>query len=171
MKSVVFSLVGPHAGQSLEEIFERKIKDCKTLKETFWVYQSSRCTKSLFSTHKPSEILFVSASKPGAAKQTKSSTIAQQFFKNNQWFDFNKDLSPVTGRIHSKSTAFQLTNLRMVNEEIDFNDYTDIVTNKPLRFSQFCSTTIGAISKNKSEESRPRIICAKATLEDIVAIR
>jgi hypothetical protein len=171
MKSIVFSLVGPHAGQSLEEIFERKIKDCKTLNETFWVFQSSRCTKSLFSTHNPFEILFISASNPGAAKQTKSSTIAQQFFKDNQWFDFNKDLSPVTGRIHSKSTAFQLTNLRLANEEIDFNNYTDIITNKSLRFSQFCSTTIGTITENKTEESRLRTICAKATLEDIVAIR
>ena len=171
MKSVVFSLVGPHAGQSLEEIFERKIKDCEVLKETFWVYQSSCCTKGLFDTHKPSEILFISASKPGAAKQTKSSTLAQQFFKNKQWFGFNKDLSPVTGRIHSKSTAFQLTNLRMVNETIDFNDYTDITTNKPLRFSQFCSTTIGAMSENNTEESRLRTICAKAILKDIVTIR
>jgi hypothetical protein len=171
MNNIVFSLVGPHAGQSLKEIFERKIKDCETLNETFWVYRSSRCTKSLFGTHKPSEIFFISASKPGAAKQTKSSTLAQQFFKNNQWFDFNKDLSPVTGRIHSKSTAFQLTNLRMVQETLDFNNYIDIVTNKPLRFSQFCSTTIGAISKNNTEESRIRTICAKATLKNIVTIR
>ena len=170
MKSVVFSLVGPHAGQSLKEIFERKIKDCTTLNETFWVFQSHRCTKSLFNAHNLSEILFISASKPGAAKQTKSSTLAQQFFKNNQWIDFNKDLSPVTGRIHSKSTAFQLTNLRLANEEIDFNNYTDIVTNKPLRFSQFCSTTIGTKSENNSEKSRLRTICAKATLKDIVTI-
>ena len=171
MSSAIFSLVGPHAGQYLEEIFERKIKDCETLNETFWVFQSSRCTKSLFDTHKPSEVWFISASKPGAAKQTKSSTLAQQFFKNNQWFDFNKDLSPVTGRIHSKSTAFQLTNLRLVNETVDFNNYADIVTNKPLHFSQFCSTTIGTISKNKSEESRLRTICAKALIKDIVTIR
>jgi hypothetical protein len=171
MSSVIFSLVGPHAGQSLQEIFERKIKDCETVNETFWVYRSHRCTKSLFDAHKPSEVWFISASKPGAAKQTKSSTLAQQFFKNNQWFDFNKDLSPVTGRIHSKSTAFQLTNLRLTNEVIDFNDYTDIVTTKPLRFSQFCSTTIGTLSKNKSEESRLRTICAKALIKDIVTIR
>ena len=167
----VFSLVGPHAGQSLEEIFERKIEDCETLNETFWVYQSSRCTKGLFDAHKPPEVWFISASKPGAAKQTKSSTLAQQFFKNNQWFDFDKDLSPVTGRIRSKSTAFQLTNLRMVNETIDFNNYVDVVTNKPLRFSQFCSTTIGTLTKNKSEESRLRTICAKALIKDIVMIR
>ena len=48
--SIVFSLVGPHAGQSLEEIFERKIKDCKDLNQTFWVYHSHRCTKSLLIT-------------------------------------------------------------------------------------------------------------------------
>jgi hypothetical protein len=169
--NIVFSLVGPHAGQSLEEIFERKIKDCKILNETFWVYHSHRCTKSLFNAHKPFEVFFISASKPGAAKQTKSSTLAQQFFKDDEWFEFDKDLSPVTGRIHSKSTAFQLTNLRMVQEIIDFNDYIDIITNKPLRFSQFCSTTIASMSENKSEESRSRIICAKATLKDIVTIR
>lgn len=171
MKGIVFSLVGPHGGQSLEEIFERKIKDCETLGQTFWVYHSHRCTKRLFDVHKPSEVWFISASKPGAAKQTKSSTLARQFFKNDQWFDFDKNLSPVTGRIHSKSTAFQLTNLRMVNETIDFNNYTDIVTNKPLHFSQFCSTTIGTITENKSEESRLRTICAKATLKDIATIR
>ena len=171
MNNIVFSLVGPHAGQSLEEIFERKIKDCKNLNQTFWVYQSSRCTKSLFSTHKPSEVWFVSASKPGAAKQTRSSARAQQFFKDDQWFNFPQDLSPVTGRIHSKSTALQLTNLGMVHETIDFNNYIDVVTNKPLRFSQFCSTTIGSETQNESEESRLRIICAKATLKDIVTIR
>ena len=169
--SLVFSLVGPHAGQALEEIFERKIKDCKDLKQTFWVYHSHRCTKSLFDAHKPSEVWFISASKLGAAKQTKSSTVAQQFFKDNQWFDFPQNLSPVTGRIHSKSTAFQLTDLRMVNETINFNDYIDLITNKPLRFSQFCSTTIASKTQNASEETRPRIICAKATLEDIVLIR
>ena len=169
--SIVFSLVGPHAGQSLEEIFERKIKNCKDLNQTFWVYHSHRCTKSLVNTYKPSEVWFVSASKPGAAKQTKSSTRAQQFFKDDQWFDFPQNLSPVTGRIHSKSTAFQLTDLRMVDETINFNDYIDVVTNKPLRFSQFCSTTIGSETQNESEESRLRTICAKATLEDIVAIR
>ena len=171
MNNIVFSLVGPHAGQALEEIFERKIKDCTDLNQTFWVYHSHRCTKSLLNTHKPSEVWFVSASKPGAAKQTKSSTIAQQFFKDNQWFDFPQNLSPVTGRIHSKSTAFQLTNLRMVHETINFNNYIDLITNNPLRFSQFCSTTIGSETQNESEESRPRIICAKATLEDIVLIR
>ncbi len=171
MNNIVFSLVGPHAGQSLEEIFERKIKDCETLNETFWVYHSHRCTKSLFNAHKPSEVFFISASKPGAAKQTKSSTLAQQFFKDNEWFEFDKDLSPVTGRIHSKSTAFQLANLRMVNETINFNDYADVITNKSLRFSQFCSTTIGTRSKNNTEESRLRTICAKAILKDIVAIR
>ena len=93
--NAIFSLVGPHAGQALEEIFERKIKDCKDLKQTFWVYHSHRCTKSLFDAHKPSEVWFISASKPGAAKQTKSSTVAQQFFKDNQWFDFPQNLSPV----------------------------------------------------------------------------
>lgn len=171
MNSIVFSLVGPHAGQSLEEIFERKIKDCETLNQTFWVYQSSRCTKNLFCAHKPTEVWFVSASKPGAAKQTKSSTLANQFFTDNEWVDFNEDLSSVTGRIHSKSTAFQLTNLRMVNETIDFNSYTDLITKKLLRFSQFCSTTIASKTSDDSEEHRLRIICAKAILQNIVTIR
>ena len=171
MKNIVFSLVGPHAGQSLEEIFERKIKDCENLNQTFWVYHSHRCTKNIFDIRKPSEVWFISASKPGAAKQTKSSTVAQQFFKDDQWFEFDKDLSPVTGRIHSKATAFQLTNLRMVQETINFNNYIDLITNKQLRFSQFCSTTIGSETQNDSTEHRPRIICAKATLQDIVLIR
>lgn len=171
MKNAVFSLVGPHAGQSLEEIFERKIKDCKTTGQTFWLYHSHRCTKALFDLYKPTEVWFISASKPGATKQTKSSTLAQQFFKDEEWFEFDEDLSPVTGRIHSKSTAFQLTDLRLVQETIDFNNYIDVITDKPLRFSQFCSTTIAVKARNESEESRSRIICAKANLKDIVIIR
>ena len=39
-KFVIISVMGPHAGESSEQIFSRKIKDIERTGNTFWMIQS-----------------------------------------------------------------------------------------------------------------------------------
>jgi hypothetical protein len=68
MNNIVLSLAGPHALESLSEIFERKIQDCERVGHTFWLYRSFRCTKELYNKFKPVEVLFVAGSTKTSAK-------------------------------------------------------------------------------------------------------
>ena len=80
-------------------------------------------------------------------------------------------MSPVTGRIIKNSTAFKIKTLSFTNTQIDFNEYKDLLTNKAVRFSQFCSTTIVTpIEENLNKEKRFRTVCCKAILEDVVHV-
>ena len=38
----VISVMGAHAGEDADTIFERKIEDCKTVGRTFWVAKSAK---------------------------------------------------------------------------------------------------------------------------------
>lgn len=171
MNNIVLSLVGPHAQESLFDIFERKINDCKVVGHTFWLYRSFRCTKELYEQFKPKEVWFILGATKNSAKQTKLADRATSYFEDEVWKTFNYQLSPITGKITKNTTAFKIKHFEFLEETIDFNQLEDVVSNKPIRFSQFCSTKIArAFSQNNSQEQRLRTICCKASLESVVNV-
>ena len=73
--------MGPHAGESSEQIFSRKIKDIERTGNTFWMIQSNKSSppkvQSLVREAKLERenifSIFISPSTKGGSKQTKKS--------------------------------------------------------------------------------------------------
>lgn len=171
MNNIVLSLVGPHAQESLLDIFKRKINDCEVVGYTFWLYRSFRCTKELYNQFKPKEVWFVLGATKNSAKQTKLANKAMGYYENGVWNHFDPNLSPVTGKLTSNTTAFKIKHFEFLKETINFNEFEDVVSNKPVKFSQFCSTKIAKYSpQNSFLKQRLRTICCKATLESVVTV-
>lgn len=108
--TTIFSLIGPHAGESLDDILQRKIKDCECVGHTLWAYRSSHCTPGHFSLYRPNHVYFVCPTTKHGAKPTKQAfPIEVVRWSDGQQEIISSTLSPVTGS--SRCSLLKIANL------------------------------------------------------------
>ena len=176
-KYVVISVLGPHAGESSEEIFSRKINDVQKIGKTFWVISSYKSNPPIVQKMKNTAVkekmevycIFIEPSNRGGARPTTESKHAREFSSDKQtWKSLPSEISPVTGNITKNSYALVFDELQILKETLqldlwnyaDFNDQEEPILPK-LGVSTFC-----AIQKDMSNHHKK----IKSNLRNIIAI-
>lgn len=172
----LLSVMGPHAGETPEVIFERKINDIKNIGKTFWLIKSYRsnpnmvqdiCFTALSKKQTSIPCYFISPSSPLGAVPTKASLPARQYSADSLgWTDLPQHMSPVTGAINSNASALVFSALNIEQSVIDLAQYADYFSqDRPLQIKQGAST-VCAIQKDMTKH--PDTI--KSRFRNIVAI-
>ena len=156
---LIISVIGPHAGESEEDIFARKINDIEKSDQTYWLIKSWKAKPDMLQSICSHAIekgynikcFFIEPSSIGGATPTKVSNSAKYYSTDNiTWSVFPKDLSPVTGKIDGNSYALVFNELKLENGILDLWDYADYFSqSSPLKIMQGAST-LCAIKKDSS---------------------
>jgi len=169
--------MGPHAGETSEEIFNRKVLDITKVGKTFWVQNSFKANpeivQSLFKeAHENGKnifCIFISPGTKGGAKQTKTVVAASSFSENNEsWEKLPSKLSPVTGNISKNSFALVFDKLDVLNDpvQLDLWDYSEFPdTTKPILPKRGVSTICGILKNMSNHKDK-----IKSNLRNVVAI-
>ena len=172
----IISVMGAHAGEGADVIFNRKIADIERTGKTFWLMRSPKarpiqvqdiCKSS------PAYTIFVEPASKGGARPTTNNEAAKEHSADKKiWSQFPKGVGPVTGKIDSSATALVFDRMTTnVSGTIDLWKYSDFsVEEKPLKFILGCST-VCVIQKDMSThpdrmKSRYRGIISVAKLTE-----
>ena len=159
-KFVIISVVGPHAGESSEQIFSRKIKDIERTGNTFWMIQSYKSNppkvQSLVKKAKLERrnifCIFITPSKE--ARPTTKSNKAKSFSSDKiNWKKLSPKLSQVTGNIstNSFSLVFDKMNITEQDIKLDLWNYADFEEQKNPILPKLGVSTICAVRKDMSQ--------------------
>ena len=166
IKYLVISVMDPHAGESEDVIFSRKIMDIENVGITFWLVRSHKATpdkvqelcKKAKSETADCYFVVVEPSSNRGASPTKTASAAKVYSKDGKnWLPLPKGLTPVTGYIspYGKGAyGIILDNLELVDDAvIDLWDYADFFDqDKPITI-KIGESTICAIKKDMSKHS------------------
>jgi len=172
----IVSVMGDHAGESTDAIFDRKKTDIKRIGVTFWLMRSPKArplqVQGICKTP-PVYAIFIEPATKGGARPTTEDDAAIEYSNDRiLWHKLPKGISPVTGKLDASATALvfdMITN--DVIETLDLWNYGEALDiHKPLRFILGCST-VCAVRKNMKSHpqkmrSRYRGIVAVAQLAD-----
>ena len=175
-KSCIVSVMGDHAGEGAEAIFDRKQDDIERIGMTFWLMRSPKARPrqvQQICNSLPAYTIFVEPATKGGARATTIDDRAREFSNDGMsWRQFPQGLSPVTGKLDSSATALVFDMLSTdVSGAIDLWDYADAAdSDKPLKFILGCAT-VCAIRKNMESQpgrmkSRYRKVVAVARLAE-----
>ena len=167
----VVSVMGDHAGEGVDSIFNRKKADIERTGKTFWFMRSPKAQPrhvQRICTTVPGNTIFVEPATKGGARPTTKEDAAKEYSDDGiQWHRFPNGLSPVTGKLGSGATAlvFDLmtTDLSGTLDLWDYGELSDI--NKPLRFILGCSTVCAFRKDTRSHRNK-----MKSRYRGIVAI-
>jgi hypothetical protein len=163
MKTAVYSLfsvMGPHAGESSEAIFARKIADIKNSGQTFWLVRSHKAKPDMVQSvgatvcGGPHELLcaFLAPSSPGGAVPTKTASAAVEFSRDRRrWEAMPPGITPVTGQMTPSTCALVFDQLRLLTSAVvDLWEYADFFDPElPVKIRQGAST-LGATRQDTS---------------------
>lgn len=170
----VVSVMGDHAGEGVDAIFERKTADIGRIGKTFWLMRSPKArpaqVQAICNTI-PAYTIFVEPATKGGARPTSTEDSAREYSDDKQlWHPLPVGISPVTGKLDTNATALVFDMMaRAVNGTFDlwrYGDLSDI--RKPLKFILGCST-VCAVRKDMTSnpermKSRYRRIVSVARL-------
>lgn len=154
---MVISVMGPHAGELENDIFNRKINDIDNIQKTFWLIRSNKakpnmvqqlCSTAITKGMTP-YCIFIKASTEKGAVATKTSAFAKSYsVDGSTWVPLPKELGPVTGKIDAFAYALVFDRLGLANSTIDLWDYADFFNqDSPIKIMQGASS-ICAIKKD-----------------------
>ncbi len=140
---VVFSVMGPHAGESADAIFLRKCADIDAAGSTFWLHRSSTArpdkANAFFAGEDDRFVIFLAALRDNGARPTTTSTTARLFSSDNKtWNALPETIGPVTGKL--PAFAFSFAQLDLCEELIDLGKYA--TDGGPVRFRLGASTVL-----------------------------
>jgi hypothetical protein len=169
VSNAVLSIVGWHAGESVEGIIERKRTDIERAGRTVWLYQSWKAsipTIQQFGHAFPNPaVIFLE----GSAVPTSAASPAREMSVNqNAWEPLPHGISPVTGKLPGGGLV--IGELTPVDFEIDLWNYIEHLQDPrlgSLRFQRGASTACAVPSPNgpvKGMTSRLRRVVAIARL-------
>jgi hypothetical protein len=175
-KSCIVSVMGDHAGEAAEAIFDRKQDDIERIGMTFWLMRSPKARPRQVQHvcgSLPAYTIFVEPATKGGARATTTDDRAREFSDDGtSWHRLPQGLSPVTGKLDRGATALVFDLLSTdVSGVIDLWDYADAGdSSKPLKFILGCAT-VCAIRKNVESQpggmkSRYRRVVAVARLAE-----
>lgn len=143
----IVSVMGAHAGEQADEIFNRKIKDIRKINRTFWLMKSPKAKPEIVQKMCSPSTAFAVFIKPATKNGARPATREQQatIFSENglTWNPLPKGLGPVTGKLDCKVYALIFDQMETIHEstEIDLWNYADFIfPEKPLRLIIGCST-------------------------------
>jgi len=154
----VVSVMGDHAGESVNAIFDRKKADVERNGKTFWLMRSPKArppqVQEICKTI-PAYTIFIEPATKGGARPTIAEDSAKEYSDDRVlWHRLPNGLSPLTGKLDTAATALVFDMLTTsVTGKLDLWDYGQFSDfHKPLRFILGCST-VCAIRRNT--ESHP----------------
>jgi len=170
----IISVMGDHAGEGIDAIFERKTADIEHIGKTFWLMRSPKArpaqVQGICKTI-PSHTIFVEPATKGGARPTTAEDLAREYSDDRElWHPLPEGISPVTGKLDTNATALVFDMMTTsVSGTLDlwgYGDSSDI--QKSLKFILGCST-VCAIRKDMTlhserMKSRYRGIVAVARL-------
>jgi len=164
-KFIVISVMGPHAGESEDEIFQRKIGDIRRLGRTFWLIKSHQAKphmvqeicRSAKKDNLEVHCIFIEASSGKGATPTKEASLAESYSADGKgWEDLPKGLSPVTGKIDRSAYALVFNQLELAHSKrIDLWNYANYFDqDHPIRILQGASTLCGVRTDMRNHKDR-----------------
>ena len=172
----VVSVMGDHAGESVDAIFKRKIADIGRTRRTFWLMKSPKARPAQVQgicRPVPAFTIFVRPATKGGARPTKTETAAREYSADGQsWHPLPQGIGPVTGKLDAGAFALVFDKMEIVpSGTLDLWGYADLSDpQKPLKFIIGCST-LCAVRKDMTShferiKSRYRGVVAVARLAD-----
>jgi hypothetical protein len=172
----LFSVMGPHAGESSEAIFARKIADVRNIGRTFWVVRSHKAKPNMIQTvgatvcraSREPLCAFLPPSSPGGAVPTKTASAAAEYsIDQHQWEAMPTGITPVTGQMTPSTCALVFDQLCLLTlTVVDLWQYADFFDPKsPVKIRQGAST-LGVTHRDTA--SHPDRM--KSHLREIVAV-
>jgi hypothetical protein len=167
----IISVMGSHAGECADVIFDRKKSDILAAGMAFWLIRSPKArpahVQKMCSTS-PGYTIFVEPSTKGGARPTIESKPAKEFSHDRIiWQRLPIGIGPVTGKLDRGATALVFetltTSIGGVLDLWNYSEYSDI--SRPLKFTLGCST-ICSVRK----ESEAHIERMKSRYRGIVAV-
>lgn len=128
------SVMGPHAGESSEEIFKRKIENIERVSITFWLLNSTSIIPHNIQEYCKNNTIYVIFITPAAIKGAKPARIAncaKEYSSDKiNWIalPYEKCLGKVTGNITTNTKALVIDSIQMCDEnnhKIDLWEYAE----------------------------------------------
>jgi hypothetical protein len=167
----IVSVMGDHAGEGAEVIFDRKTADIARTGVTFWLIRSPKARPhqvQKLCNPLPAYAIFVEPATRGGARSTTKNDAAREYSRDGGlWHLFPEEMSPVTGKLDNAATALVFDMIITdVCGILDLWNYSEAFEpDKPLRFILGCST-VCAIKKDM--KSNPEKM--KSRYREIVAV-
>lgn len=149
-KYLIISIIGEHAGESIEDIFSRKQKDVDEIGKTYWLIQSHKAkTETVQELSRKAEkedisayCLFIEPSQKGGAKPTLHDDPVTHVSSDNQNWNKLPNEIKITGKISRNSTALVFSELTIINNPttIDLWEYSEFKTDNPVKMMLGAST-------------------------------
>lgn len=175
-RQCVVSVMGGHAGEGVDTIFDRKRADIKRVGKTFWLMRSPKAKPEQVQgmcTTIPAYTIFVEPATKGGARPTTEDAAAKEYSADRVlWHRLPNGLGPVTGKLDRGATALVFDVMTTdISGTLDLWAYGELSdTHKPLRFILGCSIVCAVRNDVKSHpekmKSRYRGIVAVARLLD-----
>jgi len=168
-RASVLTIVGTHAGETIEEIILRKQQEISKLGYTFWLYKSHSAkptiVQEMAKTHKINTYL-INASSLSGAKPTTEKALARLYSTDKHNWDAIPSGLIVTG-LSKGAFALVFKNIRILdNEVIDLWDYSDYSNPQdPVRF-RLGNSTIPVIQKSSMNSSNK----IKSNIRKVIAV-
>jgi len=167
----VISVMGEHAGEGANLIFDRKRSDIRNTGRTFWLIRSPKArpahVQKMCSTS-PGYTIFVEPATTGGARPTIAADAATEYSHDRAlWHQLPIGLSPVTGKLDTAATALVFDTLTTnVSGVLDLWEYCeDTAIHTPLKFMLGSSTVCAVRRESRSHPQR-----MKSRYREIVAV-
>lgn len=112
----VVSVIGDHAGESVDDIFKRKIADIQRTGITFWLIKAPKARPAQVQAlcrNIPVFTIFVNPATKGGARPTTTETVAGEYSTDGEfWHRLPQGISPVTGKLDRVPPRLCSTRLR-----------------------------------------------------------
>jgi hypothetical protein len=172
-QSCVFSVIGPHAGETTSQIFQRKIDDTETTGRTFWVFMSTVCKPEMvcrLCCDRPVKCYFLEPRVKGGAVPTISSAKATEYsIDRKSWISLPVGLSPVTGKLgKGGATALVLKTISVPTSPtwIDLGRFRSVADGKSVAFRLGASTVCAELISATGLIENLRRVAAIAELRE-----
>jgi len=149
-KYVVITVIGEHADELVNAIFERKIRDIENIGITFWLLKSrnakpimvQKLCKVVKSINEDVFVIFIKPATSGGATPTETAERATSYSTDNtSWINFPEGISLVTGKIDRGAFALAFSQIRLIKDSIDLRFYANFFDqDQPLKIIQGAST-------------------------------
>jgi hypothetical protein len=155
---IFISVMGPHAQESENDIFQRKAKDIDDAEESFWVSKINKkyieeCIQKL--NGKNGYLILVEASNNGksACDTTGSKHATHYSTDKTNWNKIDDRISPVTGSLGNGATAYYYDGIELYKDngdQIDLDYYCEVGhESEAIRFRQGKSNVFAKKNVNK----------------------
>lgn len=156
----VISVMGAHAGEGVDVIFDRKVADCQMTGQTFWVTKSAKARPGQVQELCGSSAgcaIFVEPATPGGARPTTRAERATEYSADQlHWLALPPGIGPVTGQLDGAATALVFDRLSTdVEGVLDLWRYADAASpDLPVRLKLGLSTICALRKDTASHPNR-----------------